>query len=655
MLAPERMSRLMVVASRDQMEPIIKELYRNHVFHIEDFVDSGNPEYEGFQIGMPLPSASEMSGELLKLRAIENAFSIDRNSLTPPKSEQVALKKRIEQELPPIEREVEEMMGKRSALDTKAKDYQAKIEALAPFLALPVPLELLGSYDTMSVHAGYVAHNVELTVPAETWYNPSKAGNFIVLVTPVNQKDEVEKSLSAAQFSSVAIPTETGTASERKAWYEGQISLLEDEQREITSKLEKVKKEHEGFLVACEELLSAEVEQSEAPLRFATTDLAFVADGWVPSDRVETVTASLNRVTSGKVLVSKVDFDPNKDAVPVEYNNPSFSKPTELFMDVYSRPRYSEIDPTVLVSIIFPLFFGLILGDVGYGIILLVMCLGLTRVLKGDEATMFLKALRNASIFSIVFGLLFSEFLGFPLPWNPILFSRHLNIGGEASAHGSAIPQLMVLSIWIGILHITLGRVLGMVNHARMDHGDHRVKSVMANFGWISTMWGILLMIWSAFPIPLMPDFTKLTPVVMGLNPAAIFGAVLVVLGIVFIARENVLEIIEIPTIVSHVLSYARLVAVGLSSVAIAMVTNYISIGMMIQPRLVELHPINILIVVMGGFVFLLGHTMNTALGILGGGLHSIRLQYVEFFTKFYKGGGQKYRPFGMKRQFTED
>lgn len=323
-------------------------------------------------------------------------------------------------------------------------------------------------------------------------------------------------------------------------------------------------------------------------------------------------------------------------------------------MDVYSRPKYSEIDPTLFVSIVFPLFFGLILGDIGYGLILLALSLGLMRFLKGEGATMFIKVLRNASISSIIFGVLFSEFLGFSMPWQPILFSRHLNIGGEASEHGSAIPQLMVLAIWIGILHITLGRVLGMINHARMDHGSHRTKSILANFGWILTMWGILVMIWAFFPIPLMPDLTKL-PLVAGLNPAILIGAVMVIAGIVFIARENVLDVIEVPTIVSHVLSYARLVAVGLSSVALAMVINYISIGMMIQPRLVELHPINILIVVMGGFVFLLGHTMNTALGVLGGGLHSIRLQYVEFFTKFYKGGGVKYSPFGMKRQFTED
>jgi V/A-type H+-transporting ATPase subunit I len=109
----------------------------------------------------------------------------------------------------------------------------------------------------------------------------------------------------------------------------------------------------------------------------------------------------------------------------------------------------------------------------------------------------------------------------------------------------------------------------------------------------------------------------------------------------------------EIPTIISNVLSYTRLIAVGLSSVAIAMVTNYISIGMIIEPNF-ELSVFGIVFLVVGIIVFLIGHTINTALGVIGGGLHPLRLHYVEFFTKFYRGGGKIYRPFGKVRKLTE-
>ncbi|MGA9029263.1 MAG: V-type ATP synthase subunit I, partial [Methanoregula sp.] len=441
----------------------------------------------------------------------------------------------------------------------------------------------------------------------------------------------------------------------RTAYYTEQIAALKKDIDAINIKLAAIKESHTGLLVACEEAFRAKIEQAEAPLRFATTSKVFVAEGWVPADRTKGVSEALDKATGGKVFVTELPVDPVHDAVPVEYNNPSFAKPAQMLMDIYSRPMYTEVDPTLMLAIVFPIFFGLILGDVGYGILLLIMCFALRRVLKGDDAREFLVVLRNASISSIIFGILFSEFLGFELPWAPIIFSRHLNIGGtEAAGQGPAIAELMVLAIWIGILHITLGRALGMINHARQDHGAHRVKAVLANLGWITVMWGILIGIWSMFALPLMPDLSKL-PVVAGLPAGLVVAAVLIVMGILFIVRDAVLEIVELPTIISHVLSYARLVAVGLSSVAIAMVVNYMSIGMFIGPGLKNLSILGIVLIIVGVMVFLIGHAFNLALGILGGGLHSIRLHYVEFFTKFYKGGGRKYIPFGMKRRFTED
>jgi len=656
MLAPERMSKLLIAASRDQLSTVIAELYRHHLFHIEEYVDQGAEEYEGFRIGTPLSGASEASVDLVKIRAIENAVAINSADVeSVSKTGRSAVKAKIERDLPVLEREVEELTGKRSKLEIRVKELEQKIAELTPFLNVPVEMELLRGYKGFSVMAGSVTGEVSLSVPNEIFVAKGKDRSFIVVVVPSAHRAEAEKALQAVSFQSVPIPDESGSPVARIGDYSGQIMKLNQEIAGISGKLEEVRRNHADFLVACEEFLRAEVEKTEAPLRFATTKQTFVAEGWVPSDRVGEITADLTKATAGKIFVTVLPTDPEHDLVPVEYHNPSFAKPAQLLMDVYSRPKYTEIDPTLMLAIVFPLFFGLILGDVGYGLILLAMCFGLRKFLKGDEGRQFLTVLRNASIMSIIFGVLFSEFLGFELPWQPLIFSRHLNIGAGEGGAGPAIPELMVLSIWIGILHISLGRVLGMINHARQDHGAHRVKAVMANFGWLAVMWGIVIAIWSYAAMPLMPDLRGLPAVGPGINIGYVIGIVLIITGVICIARDAILEVVELPTIISHVLSYARLVAVGLSSVAIAMVVNFMSIGMFIGPGLANLSIFGIIMIIIGVVIFLLGHALNTALGILGGGLHSIRLHYVEFFTKFYKGGGRKYVPFGMKRRFTED
>ncbi|MFA4877980.1 MAG: V-type ATP synthase subunit I [Methanoregula sp.] len=654
MLKPKQMSRLLIAASRDQMAPVITELYRHNLFHIEEYVDQGQEGYEGFKIGTPLPGASEKSTDLIKIRAITSAISVRGDDIDSVKvCPQAELKSKIERQLPALERDVEDLTVRRSKLDTRLKDYEQKIAEITPFASIPADLDLYHGYKRFAVFAGYVPHEITLTVPSEMHFSKGKEKNFLVVIVPSEQRGEVERTLQEAGFQSVSIPDESGSPQSRIDHYSGQIAALSKEIAEINLKLEEVRQQHTEFLVACEEFLKSEVEQTEAPLRFATTKQTFVAEGWVPTDKVEDVSNSLVQATGGKIYVTVLPTDLEHDNVPVEYNNPSFAQPTQLLMDVYSRPKYTEIDPTLMVSIVFPIFFGLILGDVGYGLILLVMAFALRKFVKGEEGRMLLTVLRNASISSIFFGLVFSEFLGFAIPGlNPLIYSRHLMTAH--GGHGPNIPELMVLSIWIGILQISAGRILGMVNHARQDHGEHRTKAVLANFGWLAVMWGILIAIWSIAVLPIMPNLTTL-PTVAGINPGLIVGGVLVIAGVIFIARDSVLEVVEIPTIISHVLSYARIVAVGLSSVAIAMVVNFMAITMFIEPQLKSISIVGVVIILVGVMIFLLGHTLNLALGILGGGLHSIRLHYVEFFTKFYKGGGQKYNPFGMKRRFTED
>ncbi len=649
MLRAKQMSRLLIAASRDQMQAVIRELYRQHICHIEDFVEDGDGE--GFRIGMPLADADEISSKLIKIRAIKNTFGLSSEDL-PVELKRSArdLRALVDQDLPAIQEDVEALVGRRQKLEAALREHEQRIKELTPFTAVPIDLGMYRGYAGFSVFTGRIAGDVEISAPHERFFSDTVPSNFIAVITPNDYREEVEKDLLEARFQAVPVPDEEGSAQSCIETHAGEAARIREELALIQSRITEMKTRYSEFLAACDELLTSEVEQAEVPLRFATSDESFLIEGWVLADKVAGVRESLDAVTGGRVFVTELEVTETA-RVPVEYDNPSFAQPSELLMDTYSRPKYDELDPTAVLAIIFPVFFGIILGDAGYGLILLAASWGLGRFITSDAAGRLLTVLRNASISSIIFGMLYSEVLGFALPWEPIIFSRHLNIGAHATGHGPEITGLLILAVWIGIAQISLGRVLNAINH----HHHHEVRGVAAQLGWLAAMWGILILLWSMAPIPYMPDLTGMAPVVAGLNGGGVAGALICLAGIAGIACESALELVELPTIISHTMSYTRLVAVGLSSVAIAMVVNYIAIGMLIGPQLEHFSALGIVLIIMGVLVFILGHALNTALGLLGGGLHSIRLQYVEFFTKFYKGGGIKFNPFGIKSKFLED
>ena len=659
MFHPREMTKLLIAASKDHLEGVIGELYRHRFFHIEDYVRNDKEEWSGYSIGMPLKKADQISSELVKIRSIISNLEINEDKM--PEGDYAKhrdLEAMIADSLPALAGRIEALLSKRSGLDAQQKDLEQRIEGLKPFIAFQHPLEILSGYENISFLAGNVKGTPVLPDDSEIFTSSAKSGDaFIIAAVRSENLAECERALLDVQFQKVLIPQEQGLAQDVINRYQQQITALDSDIKAVDGELDTIKKQQQRFFVSSEELLTAEIEQAEAPLRFATSEHAFVIEGFVPTTEVARLMQALHAVTNGNIEVQELEIeDPNNDP-PVEFQNPAFAQPTEALVDLYARPKYTELDPSLVMSIFFPIMFGFILGDVAYGAILLIFSFALRGFVKGsDMGNRLLDILRNSSVMSILFGLAFSEFLGFSLPWHPIWLSRHINMGGSA-AHGaehvSHVPELLILTIWIGLLHITLGRLWGFRNASAMDHGSHRTKLMMAHIGWIMVMWGIIFAIWSYIPLPLMLNLTGL-PSIAGVSIGAIFGALILVIGIVFIARDNVLDLMEIPTIISNVLSYTRLVAVGLSSVAIALVTNYIAITMMIDPALADFTLMSIVLIIVGLVVFLIGHTLNTVLGLVGGALHPLRLHYVEFFTKFYRGGGKRYDPFGMLRKYTE-
>ena len=351
---------------------------------------------------------------------------------------------------------------------------------------------------------------------------------------------------------------------------------------------------------------------------FSESDYIFYLTAWVPDDQRGILQENLRRHFKEGVLLKEVAHEKwEHEETPVKLKNPKWLKPFEVLVSLFPPPHYGTIDATPFIAFFFPLFFGLILGDIGYGAVLFLLTLFLRFKFKKIEAArQIAKVSFVCAATSVFFGVIFGEFFGtLGHGWLKPVWEDRLLITKE----------LLILSILIGVVHVLLGLFLGMVVAVKEKNGHHFLEKI----GFLLFFIGILFVVQTAMG----PKGMSL-PLIGGLNSFAsgvIGGVIVVVSFILLFVAAGVQGAIESISIVSNILSYARIMAIGVSSVAMAKVANELG-------------------AVAGGIVgFLIAltlHAVNMVLGIFDPTIQALRLNYVEFFTKFYKPGGKEYAPF---------
>ncbi|BAI60416.1 A-type ATP synthase subunit I [Methanocella paludicola SANAE] len=674
MLEPQRMDRVLIVGTKDVMESTINTLHDLDVFHVEDYTAEG----EYFKIGKPLKAATSLSEKLLKLRSISSYLGTKSNIQFKEKREKVASD--IEKDLGPLEASLTSKMNEKSALETGIKDIAHKEDILKPYEALGLPLELLYGYENVAAYVGTVPKDIEPVVKAvtgdyELFSAPYEKGYTIALFVPRDAAPKVSESLFKNDFIEIEPLHEKGQPLEIKKALEIRKAELKSKLEAVNKDIEEMNKQYSKFILASEELLAIDTQKAEAPLKFATSDNAFIVDGWVPVNEFESFKQKMLKATGDRVHVTRVEPEPeaypreteahavhHEVDAPVKYANPKFMYSLQAFIDLYARPRYDEIDPTLIFFIMFPLFYGFILGDIGYGLILLIGGFAVKRMLKYSPGFQILTtALIICSVSSIVFGFIFGEFMGFNMAKEGILgftlpYPHTINIGpiGPFSLplerlfpggfeHGSyvfGIKDLLVFTCLVGVAQILLGYIFGFRN----EYVQHGLKTAILHKGsWMLILLGGVSAVWYVFPLMItqsLPTFNVMDPLFLAGAAMFIGGFVLLIMG------EGATGILEVPGLMTNILSYTRLLAVGMSSVGIAFAVNTMT-AMLAASGIIGL--------IVAVIVFVIGHTVNLVLGIIAPGLHALRLHYVEFFMKFYKGGGKIYDPFGYMRKYTED
>lgn len=423
--------------------------------------------------------------------------------------------------------------------------------------------------------------------------------------------DNVRKKLYAANVREYQFPSEI----ESKSFFE-KLSYIMELIKKSELELKRERERLHNFAVKwlpiykkTLEWINKRLEILKAKNIIYETLYCFVIFGWLPTEKLKTLKEELEKRFSGKVVVNELKItEADLGRVPVVLKNSTYFKPFELFTKILPLPSYASFDPTIFIGIFFPLFFGMILGDSGYGMILLVI--SIFMVLKGKKGSLIEdagKIMSICSIYTIIFGFLYGEFFGtlgkqlFGL--KPILIDREEEI----------IPMAF-LAISIGAFHILLGIVLNAVTQIRSKN----IRKTIASFSS-----AILI----AFCIILFVVFLKSE------NSKFSFSLILIIAGLtlLLIVLEGLLAPLEILKSMGNIISYVRIMAIGLASVMLAHVANMLS-GKMGN-------------IFLGVFIAALLHLLNLLLGLFSPAIHSIRLNYVEFFSKFLDSEGRDFKP----------
>jgi V/A-type H+-transporting ATPase subunit I len=442
------------------------------------------------------------------------------------------------------------------------------------------------------------------------------ATRAMLLVFPVEFAGEVEELLDREDVSRLRLPSEIGQGPPDTAFaaLRKRMTEIPDEIQALEAQTQDLRTAWQSRLNLWRDVLKDELARYDVLPSLGETDLTFVLVGWAPTRDLDKLRQALKDKMGETVAVNELPITRElRKQVPIALSNPKPIRPFETLIRMLTLPRHGELDPAGLMAIFMPMIFGMILGDIAYGALLLLIALFMMRKIKQGMMRDLLIVIATGGAWAIVFGFLYGEFLG--------------TLGEEIGLHALWIDRadphhvqsLLLFTIGVGAIHILLGLILGVYEAIKHKSRNH----LLERGGMLVGLIGLFLM------VGVMVDFLPqgfMTPGVAAL----IVGIVLV--GTALGCLGVLMGPIEFIGLIGNILSYLRIAAIGLASVYLAKVANEMagSFG-------------NIIV---GGIVALLIHALNLVLGAFSPTIHSLRLHYVEFFRKFYEGGGRAYEPF---------
>lgn len=342
------------------------------------------------------------------------------------------------------------------------------------------------------------------------------------------------------------------------------------------------------------------------------TGMCFVILGWVRSDSRDVLGERLAERFGGRVALEELKIlEQDLQRVPVALRNPAYFRPFELFTRLLPLPLYSSWDPTPFIGIFFPLFFGMMLGDAGHGLVVaFASLLTICRRPPGMVADAA-RILLVSALYAIIFGALFGEFFG-------EAGGRLLHLTPVLPGRSHAVMPMLVFSLALGMSHVVLGLAIGLVT-ALQRHAGREAAGRIASIGLIACLAALVVSLFK--PSLLLPG-------------KPLLAAVGVLIPLLLLSG-GLLAPLEVVKQVGNIISYARIMAIGLSSALLANAANQLA-GLSGD-------------LVLGVLAAIMLHAVAIILGVFAPSIHALRLHFVEFFSKFVEHGGRRFEPLHRK------
>lgn len=535
---------------------------------------------------------------------------------------------------------------------------QTQIEALNPWMNLDVSMRIQGTKCTASfvgtLPTAYtepvLEENLALLVPKVPLHvdviSTSQEQTCIFLLCNRRDAPAVEEALRTLGFAKPASPSKTPPA-ERMQTLQGRI---EEQQKAMQEAEEEIKsyapqRDDLKFMV---DYLTMRQEKYEVIGRLMQSRRTFVLTGYIPQRDAGKLAQELEQRFGAAVELENPSED---EDVPVLLKNNKFTEPVEGVLESFSLPGKGEVDPTSVMAVFYYFLFGMMLSDAAYGLLMVIGC-GLVLLKFKNMEDGLRKTLRMfffCGISTTVWGFLFGSFFGDALA----VVSRTF-FGNEVALQPLWFEPLkepmrmLMFALLVGVIHLFTGLAMQLYQLCRQKKYRDALYDVIF---WYMLVGGAVVFMLSNQMFVDIAQLSFILPAQVGTVAAIVAGIGAV--GIIFTSgRESrnpikrllkgLYGLYNVTGYLSDVLSYSRLLALGLATSVIATVIN--QMGSMGGGGVGG--------AIMFILVFLVGHTINLGINLLGAYVHTNRLQFVEFFGKFYEGGGRKFAPFGVHTKY---